>query len=652
MSTVSVVIPVYNSGPYLRQCLESVVHQPVSGLEILAVDDGSTDESSKILEEYRLSHGIRVITQENSGSPGGARNPGIEAASGDFVFFLDSDDTLTPGALVDLVAAAEINGADVVLGRLGSHDHRTVPTTMFRKTLVDADLIEDNVFNTLGPTKLFRRSLIEEYGVRFHTDLKVGEDQPFVAAMYLRARRISVLSDRDYYLVRRRDDGSNMTSNRLGPFDQLRKAVALASSIAEHASSDTLRDRLMYRPFGWSMNSALDRRFLTLSVEQRKQFATQATSGLKRHYTSGVESVLPANIRVRMSLLFADEIDALGEVIEYFDRQKIRTIRSGDGYALEVPERIAQIVPGNSLTVTAPSGSATLTKLEIHGDSIQIGVKASFTDYAEPLDWISLHLDPRDGSDSVELETEARVDPQDSNGLVATARLPILDKGIWDLFAVFGSGENVCRKRVGAQRARSIPDEAVSNVKIGSSEPTAVVAYFTEGYGNLSFDVGAASRKPFALCRAIGMVSDEDGRCQILVQTFGSTSVPEFFSDSSRRGSRRARHLLPTRKVGLNLLAVRLPVSPDSVGTHIQVDMVDRNVRARVRPTSDISWTGLGLGVGVIFTRDGTLKVVQTTTSSEFTPPQPVLVALGSWIGSVPVVGDVARKVRGVLRRS
>lgn len=93
---ISVIIPVYNVQPYLKQCIESIINQTYKNLEIILVDDGSTDESGSICDSYALQDKrIRVIHQENMGLSS-ARNTGIDSANGDFISFIDSDDYVDP----------------------------------------------------------------------------------------------------------------------------------------------------------------------------------------------------------------------------------------------------------------------------------------------------------------------------------------------------------------------------------------------------------------------------------------------------------------------------------------------------------------------------------------------------------------------------
>ena len=107
MIKVSVVIPVYNTYKYLPECLESVINQTLADIEIICINDGSTDFSSKILEEYASKDKrIKIISQNNQGVSC-ARNRGLEIARGEYIYFLDSDDKITLTALEELYDIAE-----------------------------------------------------------------------------------------------------------------------------------------------------------------------------------------------------------------------------------------------------------------------------------------------------------------------------------------------------------------------------------------------------------------------------------------------------------------------------------------------------------------------------------------------------------------
>ncbi len=114
---VSVIVPVYNAQSHLRQCLDSITGQTLREIEIFCVDDGSTDGSAQILEEYRgRDSRLHVIRQENAGA-GAARNRGLAEASGEYLSFLDADDFFEPDMLESAYERAVSGNAQIVVFR-------------------------------------------------------------------------------------------------------------------------------------------------------------------------------------------------------------------------------------------------------------------------------------------------------------------------------------------------------------------------------------------------------------------------------------------------------------------------------------------------------------------------------------------------------
>ena len=112
---ISVIVPVYNVEKYLPACLDSICHQTLKELEIILVDDGSTDNSGRIAEQYALQDKrIRVVHQRN-GNPGATRNVGLELATGEYIGFVDSDDWIEPEMFASLYAKAETDNLDIVV---------------------------------------------------------------------------------------------------------------------------------------------------------------------------------------------------------------------------------------------------------------------------------------------------------------------------------------------------------------------------------------------------------------------------------------------------------------------------------------------------------------------------------------------------------
>ena len=179
---VTVVVPVYNVEKYLDECVESIVSQTYANFEIILVDDGSTDLSGEICDKWKAKDDrIKTIHKQNGGLSS-ARNAGLEAAKGDYISFIDSDDYITVDYLEVLVNALEKENADFTFcdidsPRLGDAEHRvTEPIVMSagqcRDYLINP-LSREYVLMVIACNKLFRRSLFEEHSFvlgRLHED--------------------------------------------------------------------------------------------------------------------------------------------------------------------------------------------------------------------------------------------------------------------------------------------------------------------------------------------------------------------------------------------------------------------------------------------------------------------------------------------------
>jgi CDP-glycerol glycerophosphotransferase len=205
----------FNSATTLPDTLSSIAAEfaltPQITWHVIAVDDGSTDDSVKILQEWNSKLPMTIKTLPHSGNPAGPRNYGIETATSEYVFFLDADDVLLAGGLSSAVSYAITNDSDVVLVKLKSLDGRGVPRGMFSGNQPKVTLSDSRIYWALNPMKLVKRELLVSNQIRFATDLEVGEDQPFSAMCYLRADNIAVLSEPPTVGVRYTKSGSNMT---------------------------------------------------------------------------------------------------------------------------------------------------------------------------------------------------------------------------------------------------------------------------------------------------------------------------------------------------------------------------------------------------------------------------------------------------------
>ena len=200
MPKVSVIIPVYNQAPYLAECLDSVLAQSLRDIEVVCVDDGSTDGSERMLDDYaKRDLRVKVIHQSNAGVAA-ARNNGLAAATGEYVAFMDPDDKYPDdGVLADLVHGAEQNGVDACGGGLLMLGGRELEPEF---TFAEDDVRDyaDYQFEFGYTRYVFRRKLLVENGVRF-PDLIRFQDVPFCVEALHAAGRFYALK-RIVYLYR------------------------------------------------------------------------------------------------------------------------------------------------------------------------------------------------------------------------------------------------------------------------------------------------------------------------------------------------------------------------------------------------------------------------------------------------------------------
>jgi hypothetical protein len=215
---VSVIVPAFNVGPLLTDCLRSITTQTYPHLEVIVVDDGSTDRSADVVRGFAARDArVRLIVQENAGVSS-ARNVGLERASGDYINFVDADDWIEPNTYELMVAALEDGRYDfVTCGYFvdSSDESRPGPANdQFLRPLNTAEGLESVLAtqNRFVFTRLFRREVVGP--VRFRTDLHWGEDTVFVVEVARRARSSSVLHDRLYHYVQ--SEGS-ATRSRINP---------------------------------------------------------------------------------------------------------------------------------------------------------------------------------------------------------------------------------------------------------------------------------------------------------------------------------------------------------------------------------------------------------------------------------------------------
>lgn len=201
---VSVIVPVYNTAKYLPSCLDSIINQTYQNLEILCINDGSTDNSAKILQNYaKKDSRIKIITQKNQGLSS-ARNTGLKHVTGKYITFIDSDDEIEPSMISELLNAIIKTGSDISVcsmketypnGKVKIFPHDLNQKTYSTKHALKAMLKEEN-FNLTATMKLYKANIIKN--LKFPIG-KLHEDVGFTYEAIMRAKKITFVP-KNYYI--------------------------------------------------------------------------------------------------------------------------------------------------------------------------------------------------------------------------------------------------------------------------------------------------------------------------------------------------------------------------------------------------------------------------------------------------------------------
>lgn len=195
---ISVVIPAYNVAPYLAQCLENILHQTYKNIEIIVVDDGSTDNTVEIAEKYR----IKLISQENKGVSA-ARNAGLKIATGEYLHFMDADDLISLNFYERMLSSALYCDADITYcGMMNERDPRS---SFYIQQRFLATLTEDKIVLTKVGSQgycfkyLFKTSFLNEQKLEFDETAHIAEDMIFSLQAVFLANKVTSAPGAVYY---------------------------------------------------------------------------------------------------------------------------------------------------------------------------------------------------------------------------------------------------------------------------------------------------------------------------------------------------------------------------------------------------------------------------------------------------------------------
>ena len=252
---ISVIVPVYNKEDYLRACVDSILAQNYRNMEVILVDDASTDGSGSICDSYGKKERVKVIHQENGG-PTAACVAGMQAASGDYCLFVDSDDYVEPDMVSGMAShLTGVKGEIVCCNHLLEKQKKTAPVYsaiapgVYEKekleTQIKARLIgqERKVIPLSRCMKLCEKSVFEGNEVYYDYAIRFGDDSHMMYPAFLNSSRVVVLKDALYYHYRY-VEGSIVHRYDEGIYESLQKLMASLKKAAQDKQAPDAEEAL------------------------------------------------------------------------------------------------------------------------------------------------------------------------------------------------------------------------------------------------------------------------------------------------------------------------------------------------------------------------------------------------------------------------
>lgn len=211
---ISVVLPIYNVSEWLCDCIDSVLNQSLQPFEIILVNDGSTDNSGEICNQYASNNSIIKVVHKVNGGLSSARNAGIELFTGDYVVFIDSDDTIHPAfleTLYDLAirTSADITMCDYISGTVCKWiENETIEEIRYNEDVLNK-MNDNDVVITVAWNKLYKAYFFKELGLRYKEG-KIHEDMFMSPHLLYNAKKIAITNQKLYFYRQRENSIMNL----------------------------------------------------------------------------------------------------------------------------------------------------------------------------------------------------------------------------------------------------------------------------------------------------------------------------------------------------------------------------------------------------------------------------------------------------------
>lgn len=217
MFKLSIIVPIFNGEEYLRRCIDSISAQKYTDFELVLIDDGSTDNSLSICNEYAENDSRIVVHHKENEGLVAARKTGVSLAKGEYIGFVDCDDFIDDSMYLDLMSAAEKDKSDIVTGGIildfishskeesgnlseGFYDENAVSEKIIPRMLIHSGFIKYGIIPGVV-TKVFRRSVLEKALPNVSNGLTIGEDVAITAYSIINAKSLSVVRTAGYHYI-------------------------------------------------------------------------------------------------------------------------------------------------------------------------------------------------------------------------------------------------------------------------------------------------------------------------------------------------------------------------------------------------------------------------------------------------------------------
>jgi len=533
---VSIVVPVYNAEDCIQPCIESLLGQtlPPEQLELIFVDDGSTDDSLPRLRRLEAEHQhVEVIPIPNSGWPGKPRNVGTDHAHGEYVMFMDQDDSLEPESLERMYVAASTASADVVLGKVIS-DFRGVNHEVYREQRPRCDVFSAPLMESLTPHKMFRTQFLRDKAIRYPEGPRRLEDQLFMAQAYFAAAQATIVADYVCYRYLRRPGGGNAGSKRFDPAGYYANLREVLDVVDAHTEPGELRDPFYRRFLRVELLGRLGgAKVLKHPPDYLEDLVHEVRTLMEERFPVSVDAGMGAAMRVRAQLVRRGTREQLLALAESYNRVKARSTLTGlrpgaDGMYIDVEVRLLagkqplllEEQDGRLFLPRSVTGDRATDEARHVGDQIDGALGDVVIRHRTLRDeWflpapLSMHLEPGRGGVQVVWRGTARLDPTTAAGGAA------LRTGIHDLYVRVGCFGWSRTDRLGSVRTDSVDAPGLFVDVAGRLSRR----YDTDPHHNLSLEVGLSAGKATSLLR--GSKLTKVGRTRIGLRLNGWWTQP------------------------------------------------------------------------------------------------------------------------------